>query len=233
MPIAAGIPRFPVPDGAATSESVFDRLAPVYESPAWFRPLYRFVGGPAAPRDDRAAVAALLELDEGGRAEAADAPAALDVACGTGRFTRYVAEGADPAVGVDVSAGMLERASRYATADGIETVAFARMSADRLWFEDDRFDRVACCWALHLFPDVDAALEEIHRVLRPGGRFAGSVIVDEYVLGVPAVRLGARVAVGAEPFAVEGFRASLREAGFSGLSIDRRGGVAFFGARRE
>lgn len=157
----------------------------------------------------------------------------LDVACGTGRITRRVAGDAASVVGVDISGGMLERAQRYAVREGIENVAFARMSADELWIGTDAFDRVACCWALHLFPDIDAALAEIRRVLRPGGRLVGTTIVDEYVLGAAPVRAVARLTVGAEPFDVESFRDRLRETGFSSLEFDRRGSALFFRARAE
>jgi ubiquinone/menaquinone biosynthesis C-methylase UbiE len=42
-------------------------------------------------------------------------------------------------------------------------------------FPDERFEAVNCCGALHLFPDVPRSLEEIRRVLTPGGRFATAV----------------------------------------------------------
>ena len=230
VPVADGIPRFPVPDDAGSGETLFDRLAPVYETPLWFAPLYRFVGGPAAPRDDRSTVAAMLDLERNG---GADAPTVLDVACGTGRITRRVAADARSVVGVDVSVGMLERARRYAARDGVDDVAFARMSADDLWFDGDAFDRVACCWALHILPDVDAALEEIRRVLRPDGWFVATVLVNEYVLAAPPVRAVARGVLDADPFEAADLRDRLRRAGFPRTEFDRRGAALFVRARGE
>ena len=234
VPIVDGIPRFPVPDdvGESSHETFFDRLAPIYESPLWFAPLYRFIGGANAPRDDRSTIAAMLDLESEREAEP-DAPTVLDVACGTGRVTRRVAADAASVLGVDVSGGMLERARRYAARDGLENVEFARMSADQLWIAADAFDRAACCWALHVFPDVPAALAEIHRVLEPGGRFVGTTIVDEYVLDVAPVRAVARLTLDVEPFAVGVFRDRLRAAGFSSIEFDRRGAALFFQARAE
>lgn len=222
MPVSAGIPRFPVPAEAAAAEGVFDRLAPVYESPLWFGPLYRFLGGPDAPADDRERVVDLLEP--------ADAHV-LDVACGTGRLTRRLAADAASVTGIDVSAAMLERARRSAARRDLERVSFARMSADPLWFTDDAFDRVVCTWALHVFPDPSAALAEARRVLRPGGRIVLTTVVDEYVFDLPGLSTIARETVGAEPFTLGELRALMDECGFDRIALDRRGAALFASAR--
>lgn len=226
VPVVDGIPRFPVPGGGTDSEAAFDLLAPIYETPLWFAPLYRFVGGPRAPWSDRERIADLLAL-EGGELQV------LDVACGTGRITRTIADDAGAVVGVDLSAKMLERARRYAVREGIDDVAFARMSADDLWFDADRFDRVNCSWALHLFPDVDAALAEMHRVLRPDGRFVATVLVEEYVLDVLPVRAVAEAVIDADPFAPGEFEQRLHAAGFGSVDVDRRGATLFVTAEAE
>lgn len=223
VPIEDGIPRFPVPGDPTSLPGGFDALSAIYESPLWFQPLYRFLGGPRAPADDREAIADLLEPE---------GTSVLDVACGTGRFTRHVAAYAESALGIDVSDGMLERARRYAEREQIEHVSFARMSADDLHVPEDSVDRVACCWALHLFPDVRAALSEIERVLSDGGRFAGATLADEYVFRVPGVAFAARRALGARVFEREALRSLLREAGFEVVEFDRRGGALFFAASR-
>ncbi|RKD95979.1 class I SAM-dependent methyltransferase [Halopiger aswanensis] len=227
--VVDGIPRFPVPDDS--HETLFDRLAPIYESPFWFDPLYRFVGGPGAPRDDRELVVEMLELENTNVADG-DAPTVLDVACGTGRIARTVA--ADAAVvGIDIAAGMLERATRYAARNGLDGIAFAQMSADELWFDADAFDRGTCCWALHLLPDPDVVLEEIGRVLRSGGVFVGTTLVEDYVLELLPVRATAKGVLDVEPFDATDLRQRLRAAGFSSVEFDRRGAALFFRARRE
>ena len=226
IPIVDGVAQFPVPRGSSTSANVFDRLATIYETPAWFQPLYRLIGGPAAPVDDRARIT--NGLGEIGRDQTV-----LDVACGTGRFTRYVADRVGQVVGIDVSGEMLERARRSIDRRELANATVARMSADQLWVADDSVDRAACCWALHLFAEPDAALAEVHRVMRDGGRFAGATLTDRYLLAAPPMRAGARHAIGAEPFAPAELHARLREAGFGEIEFDRRGAVLFFGARAE
>lgn len=160
VPVVDGIPRFPVTIDQPTVPYVFDLLSSVYETPLWFPVMYRVIGGPFAPADDRAKIAGLLDAAAG---------EVLDVACGTGQFTRYIADEAAFAWGIDVSDGMLRKARRYADRAGTENVRFARREADDLQFDTDSFDSVACCWALHLFSGISVALTEIRRVLKSGG----------------------------------------------------------------
>ncbi len=96
----------------------------------------------------------------------------LDVACGTGNYTRYFAKVVEckiPITGVDLSWPMLEMARRYVEEDeDLENIFFVRADATQLPFRDSCFDRVHCSGALYLIPDVDAALAEFYRVSEPG-----------------------------------------------------------------
>lgn len=219
--IVDGVPRFPVTIEEQTTHWFFNVLSSVYETPLWFPVMYRVIGGPFAPLDDRMKIAGLLD---GAESEV------LDVACGTGRFTRYIADQVAFAWGIDVSDGMLRRARRYANRDGIENVGFARMDATDLRFDDERFDSVACCWALHLFSDIPAALTEIHRVLKAEGQFAGATLADEYILTLPGMEEGLQQTVGAHVFDSEKLREHLRNIGFTTIDFERRGAALFFSA---
>jgi ubiquinone/menaquinone biosynthesis C-methylase UbiE len=97
----------------------------------------------------------------------------LDLACGPGIYTRPFARQVAPGlvVGLDLSPAMLRHARRRARAARLANLALVRGDALRLPFAGGRFDVVNCCGALHLFPDADLALREVHRVLKPGGRF--------------------------------------------------------------
>lgn len=93
----------------------------------------------------------------------------LDLGCGKGRFAAHLrAEGAE-VVGLDLSAGMLGRAL------GLDRV---RGSALRLPFAASVFDGVAAVEVFEHLPinQIDAALNEVRRVLKVGGRL---VIVDK------------------------------------------------------
>ncbi len=97
----------------------------------------------------------------------------LDIACGPGIYTRPLARRLEHGfvVGFDLSVPMLSYASSRAQSSGLENVLFIHGNAVELPFSDNEFECVNCCGALHIFPDIPRALSEIHRVLKPGGRF--------------------------------------------------------------
>ncbi len=96
----------------------------------------------------------------------------LDVACGPGNFTRSFAAAVGEgglAVGLDASPMMLEVAVRETSQSN---VAYLRGDAADLPFRDASFDAVCCFAALYFIEEPWRALEEIVRVLAPGGRVA-------------------------------------------------------------
>lgn len=95
---------------------------------------------------------------------------ALDLACGTGVFSRPLARQAESfVVGLDLSRAMLKHAQKLAEASAVRNILFVRASAFSMPFVDGAFPYVNCCGALHLFDRPDSALREIYRILRPGG----------------------------------------------------------------
>jgi ubiquinone/menaquinone biosynthesis C-methylase UbiE len=100
----------------------------------------------------------------------------LELGCGTGFFTLNLtlAGVIDSAPGrahvTDLSPGMVEVAERNARDLGLE-VAGKVADAERLPYDDDSFDLVVGHAVLHHIPDVELALQEVLRVLKPGGRF--------------------------------------------------------------
>jgi len=103
--------------------------------------------------------------------ERVPAPFVLDVATGTGRLPRAVLR--QPAfegriIALDLSRGMLEEAVRR-TAQFSDRLTFIRQDASQLPFEENTFDAVTCIEALEFMPSPLRVLEELVRVLRPGG----------------------------------------------------------------
>ncbi|MEV8612140.1 methyltransferase domain-containing protein [Amycolatopsis sp. NPDC051373] len=94
----------------------------------------------------------------------------LDVACGTGRFTRAfgAAVGKEGlAIGLDGAPSMLTRAVTETDEDG---VAYLRADAVEPPFAPSTVDAICCFAALHMFAEPEHALDSFARILRPGGR---------------------------------------------------------------
>jgi len=97
----------------------------------------------------------------------------LDVGCGTGAIALRLAERGLRVHGIDHSAGMLAMAEQEARRRGLQDrVTFELGDARELSFDDASFAGVACHGVLHHLTDIRPPLEEIARVLCPGGRFS-------------------------------------------------------------
>jgi SAM-dependent methyltransferase len=161
------LPPDGLPSTGLTQNLMLTRVVPeVYER--WWRPaLGRVAKGVFGPGmgEERRIARLLLGLVPG--------DGVLDIACGTGNFTREFARVVGPTglvVGLDASTTMLSRA--VDDTGGMEQVAYVRGDAQHLPFRDQSFDAVCCFAALHLFADPMKALDSIARVLTPGGRVA-------------------------------------------------------------
>jgi len=99
----------------------------------------------------------------------------LDVACGPGVVTAAIAPMAASVVAFDATEPMLEKAKTRCARAGLTNVTFKHGDAENLPFEEALFDGVVTRLAIHHFAHPQRALEEMFRVLRPGGV---AVIVD-------------------------------------------------------
>lgn len=102
----------------------------------------------------------------------------VDVACGTGVVARQTAPQvgvAGTVVGVDINPAMLTVARSLPAPEGA-SIDWREGNASALPLLDDAFDLALCQAGLQFFPDRLAALREMHRVLRPGGRVVLSVV---------------------------------------------------------
>ncbi len=95
----------------------------------------------------------------------------LEVAAGTGRVTRRLAERGDEVVATDLNPPMLDEARRHTTGN----VTWQAADAQALPFPDASFDAVACAFGLMFPPDKHAVIREMRRVVRPGGKVVLSV----------------------------------------------------------
>jgi len=155
----------------------------------------------------------------------------LDIGAGTGDQSILAARLVGPVgsiLATDLSADMLTIAARVAQQEGLTNITTRVMDAQQLDLQDNTFDAVICRLALMLIPNLQQALREIRRVLKPGGKLAALVwsapehnplfalplaIVSNYARGAPS-HLPNPLAL-SDPTIFEG---EFTEAGFSEVS---------------
>ena len=145
----------------------------------------------------------------------------LDVACGKGTSARAVASNFGATVtGCDYSAANVEHAMTASRAAGVDgKTQFVRANAERLPFAPESFDVALCECSLCLFENMDAALRQLIRVLKPGGRIGISdFFLNATVPGSLDGLLGRVLCVAGAP-SVEGYREALTRAGFEYIRI--------------
>jgi peptide/nickel transport system ATP-binding protein len=97
---------------------------------------------------------------------------ALDLACGPGTFTLALARRVKFLYALDLTPALLAKARHVLEEGGLSNVAFACGDAAALPYVDAAVDLAACGYSLHHMSDPGAALRELARVLRRGGRLA-------------------------------------------------------------
>ena len=100
---------------------------------------------------------------------------AVDIGAGAGHATLALAPHVAHVTAVDPTPEMLAVAERLAAERDLANVSFVRATADALPFPDASLDAAISRFSIHHWPDPPAALREVARVLRPGGRV---VLVD-------------------------------------------------------
>ena len=127
--------------------------------------------GPIASWYDRSTRGRIPEFVRTAEDVAAWLPAGsrvLEVAPGPGFLAIELAKRGYTVTGIDISKSFVEIAGRNARDAGV-AIDFRRGDVARIPFADDSFDFVVCVAAFKNFPDPIAALDEVYRVLRPGG----------------------------------------------------------------
>lgn len=109
----------------------------------------------------------------------------LDLGCGVGFDLLQAALKVGPhgrAIGIDMTAAMRDRARAGAAAIGLANVDVREGFLEDLPLEDGSVDIVISNGVLNLTPDKPAAMREVYRVLKPGGRFqVGDIVVHREV----------------------------------------------------
>jgi SAM-dependent methyltransferase len=110
--------------------------------------------------------------------ELPDGASVLDIPCGGGVALRGLRPGQSVRyVAADISRDMLARARARAAALGRNDIEFVEADIERMPFDDNEFDLCVSFNGLHCLPDPGAAVREIARCVKPGGRLVGDALV--------------------------------------------------------
>lgn len=172
----------------------------------------------------------LLDLKEGERV--------LDVCCGSGASAIPAAPAVGPTgsvVGVDLAENLLELARTKARKHSLTNVQFESGDMTALRFADDSFDAVVCVFGVFFVPEMEVALRELTRVLRPSGRMAITTWGPRLFEPVNTVFWNAVQEVRPELYKgfnpwdricnEEGLRALLAEGGLTGIEVTSETGL--------
>jgi ubiquinone/menaquinone biosynthesis C-methylase UbiE len=144
--------------------------------------------------------------------------AVLDLGCGAGHASFAVAPHAASVTAYDLTPEMLAVVEREAAARELPNIATVRGMAEELPFPEAHFDCVISRYSAHHWHDVPAALREVRRVLKPGGRAllidtAGgeTPLLDTHLQAVEILRDPSHI----RDYSAREWLALFREAGFT------------------
>jgi ubiquinone/menaquinone biosynthesis C-methylase UbiE len=102
----------------------------------------------------------------------------IEAACGSGLVTKAIAVAvgrSGEVLATDLSQNMVDLTARGCAAEGLDWVRTARMNADDLAVEEERFDAAVCALGLMYVPDPRQAVMSMRRAVRSGGRVVATV----------------------------------------------------------
>jgi ubiquinone/menaquinone biosynthesis C-methylase UbiE len=200
-----------------TAGKTREEIAAAYDSPPWWYDLRGFVILTFAYNSTLTHQLRFFGRNFG--------PSHLEVACGTGtllemvlRWRKWKGMPEGRIVGVDYAESMLAGAQRRFA--GRANIELLHGDVAALPYADASFDTANVANAIHCFPDVDGALREVHRVLKPGGTLALNTLL--YPRGIwpfkwIAERIddwGMRKGILYKPYDVDEIRRNVERAGF-------------------
>lgn len=151
----------------------------------------------------------------------------MDLSCGSGLMVRRLAKSNAFAkvVAVDFSESMLQEVERRKKEENCPDFDLVRADVANLPFTTDGVEAIHSGAALHCWPYVQDGLTEVHRVLKPGGKFFATT----FLWGVPdeIINLQANLDVAGPRrayrfFSVEELEWLMQSAGFSDVDVERR-----------
>jgi SAM-dependent methyltransferase len=146
----------------------------------------------------------------------------LDVACASGTSAIALAQKFHcKVVGIDLSEKNLEKAREKASSLGLShLLEFTKSDAEKIEFENETFDAVICECALCIFPDMETAVSEMHRVLKSQGKVGITDIILEDELPDSLKNIVSQVLCIAGAKSQEGYRTIFAQGGFEKIEFE-------------
>ena len=142
----------------------------------------------------------------------------LDVGCGGGFTIRRLLNRSKYAqvYGIDISEESVAKAKKV-NAEVLDKQVFVTQgSAEKLPYENEKFDLVTAVETVYFWPNLPGCLQEVHRVLKPGGKFA--ILVEV----VDSDSKWTSVVEGMTAYTPEQIKSLLDDAGFAQTEIHRK-----------
>ncbi|HCD08112.1 MAG TPA: bifunctional demethylmenaquinone methyltransferase/2-methoxy-6-polyprenyl-1,4-benzoquinol methylase [Lactobacillus sp.] len=116
----------------------------------------------------------------------------LDLCCGTADWTIMLARRYQHAdiIGADFSSEMLKIAQQKVGASQLTNITLENGDAMNLRYPDNSFDVVTIGFGLRNVPDANKVLQEIYRILKPGGQL---ICLEAFKVEIPVIKLGWKV----------------------------------------
>ncbi len=141
----------------------------------------------------------------------------LECACGTGAISVYIAQKCKSLTATDFAPGMLRQAAKKCRT--YQNATFREADITHLDYEDVSFDKVVAGNVIHLLPEPEKALQELERVVKPGGK----IIIPTYInmskgTGTAAVKIIALLGADFKrQFDLESYRKFFEDKGYTGV----------------
>jgi arsenite methyltransferase len=141
----------------------------------------------------------------------------LDLGCGTGWASRRLARVAQEVVGLDVADEMLRRAEEASSK--FSNIRYVWGSAERIPTADNHFSKVLSVESFYYYADQGKALEELRRVLAPGGKLF--ILINLYKDNHYSLRWMSELKVPVQALSEQEYLALLRKHGFTNVQARR------------
>ncbi len=141
----------------------------------------------------------------------------LDMGCGTGWAVRYAAslvKNKGKFYGIDISSKMIEKAEKNCA--GCVNIYFCKADAGALPFKDDFFDFIICTNSFHHYFSASKVLNEVYRVLKPGGRICiAELTADGLIMKIVDKRVKRKEREFTRHYSTQEYKTLFAEAGLS------------------